>query len=69
MAAAEGAPSPGVAAALTAPGALTDRVRALFSYATTTNMSYVLAAAMFVVLFKGDVPPRCSAAGPACSRW
>ena len=54
---AEAAPSPGVAAALTAPGALTDRVHALFSYATTTNMSYVLAAAMFVVLFKDDVSP------------
>jgi signal transduction histidine kinase/CheY-like chemotaxis protein len=49
------APSPGVAAALTAPGALADRVRALFSYATTTNLSYVLAAAVFVVLFRGDV--------------
>jgi len=53
----ESAPGPGVAAALTAPGALTDRVRALFSYATTTNMSYVLAAAMFVALFKDDVSP------------
>ena len=53
----DAAPSPGVAAALTAPGALTDRVHALFSYATTTNMSYVLAAAMFVVLFRGDVSP------------
>jgi len=48
---------PGVAAALTAPGALTDRVRALFSYATTTNLSYVLAAGMFVVLFHADVAP------------
>jgi len=57
MAGADAAPGPGVAAALTAPGALTDRVRALFSYATTTNMSYVLAAAMFVFLFKGDVSP------------
>ncbi|HSW26018.1 MAG TPA: hybrid sensor histidine kinase/response regulator, partial [Burkholderiaceae bacterium] len=54
---AEAAPGPGVAAALTAPGALTDRVRALFSYATTTNLSYVLAAAMFGVLFKDDVAP------------
>ena len=53
---AEGAaPSPGVAAALAAPGALTDRVHALYSYATTSNLSYVLAAVMFVVLFKGDV--------------
>ncbi|HEY6511860.1 MAG TPA: hybrid sensor histidine kinase/response regulator [Burkholderiaceae bacterium] len=57
VAGAEAAPGPGVAAALTAPGALTDRVRALFSYATTTNMSYVLAAVMFVVLFKGSVSP------------
>jgi len=48
---------PGVAAALTAPGALTDRVHALFSYATTTNLSYVLAAGMFVVLFHADVAP------------
>jgi signal transduction histidine kinase/CheY-like chemotaxis protein len=51
------AAEPGVAAALTAPGALTDRVHALFSYATTTNLSYVLAAGMFVVLFQGDVSP------------
>src|SRR5262245_26352112 len=51
----DGAPSPGVAAALTAPGALADRVHALYSYATTSNMSYVLAAVMFVVLFHGDV--------------
>jgi signal transduction histidine kinase/CheY-like chemotaxis protein len=57
MPASEAAPEPGVAAALTAPGALTDRVHALFSYATTTNMSYVLAAAMFVALFKDDVSP------------
>ena len=55
VAGADAAPGPGVAAALTAPGALTDRVRALFSYATTTNLSYVLAAAMFAVLFKDDV--------------
>jgi len=55
MAGAEAAAAPGVAVALTAPGALTDRVHALFSYATTTNLSYVLAAAMFVVLFQGDV--------------
>jgi len=52
----DAAPSPGVAAALTAPGALADRVHALYSYATTSNLSYVLAAVMFVVLFKGDVP-------------
>ena len=51
------APSPDVAGVLTAPGALTDRVHALFSYATTSNLSYVLAAVMFVVLFKGDVSP------------
>ncbi|HET7526032.1 MAG TPA: HAMP domain-containing sensor histidine kinase, partial [Burkholderiaceae bacterium] len=57
MQAAEPAPHEGVAAALTAPGALTDRVHALYSYATTSNLSYVLAAAMFIVLFKGDVDP------------
>src|SRR5262245_26784610 len=50
-------PEPGVATALTAPGALTDRVHALFSYATTTNLSYVLAAGMFVLLFREDVSP------------
>ena len=41
-AAPEAAPSPGIAAALTAPGALVDHVHALFSYAATTNLSYVL---------------------------
>jgi signal transduction histidine kinase/CheY-like chemotaxis protein len=49
--------SPGVAAALTARGALADRVHALFSYATTTNLSYVLAAVTFVVLFRDAVSP------------
>ncbi|HSC00960.1 MAG TPA: hybrid sensor histidine kinase/response regulator, partial [Burkholderiaceae bacterium] len=44
-----------LAAALAAPGALTDRVHALYSYATTSNLSYMLAAVMFVVLFYGDV--------------
>jgi two-component system, sensor histidine kinase len=53
----ESAPSPGVAAALTAPGALADRVHALFSYAATTNLSYVLAAVTFVALFRGAVSP------------
>ncbi len=51
----DSAPSPGIAAALTAPGALADRVHALFSYAATTNLSYVLAAVTFVALFHGDV--------------
>ncbi len=53
----ESAPSPGIAAALTAPGALADRVHALFSYAATTNLSYVLAAVTFIALFRGDVSP------------
>src|SRR5687768_18594756 len=53
----ESVPSPGIAAALTAPGALADRVHALFSYAATTNLSYVLAAVTFVALFKGAVSP------------
>ncbi|HEX6019495.1 MAG TPA: hybrid sensor histidine kinase/response regulator [Burkholderiaceae bacterium] len=44
-----------LAAALAAPGALTDRVHALYSYATTSNLSYMLAAVMFVVLFHGSV--------------
>jgi len=44
-----------LAAALAAPGALTDRVHALYSYATTSNLSYMLAAVMFVVLFRGSV--------------
>ncbi len=44
-----------LAAALAAPGALTDRVHALYSYATTSNLSYTLAAVMFVVLFHGSV--------------
>jgi signal transduction histidine kinase/CheY-like chemotaxis protein len=51
----DSAPSLGIAAALTAPGALADRVHALFSYAATTNLSYVLAAVTFVALFHGDV--------------
>src|SRR5262245_36462304 len=55
MPGADAAPQQGVAAALAAPGALTDRVHALYSYATTSNLSYVLAAAMFGVLFYGDV--------------
>jgi two-component system, sensor histidine kinase len=50
-------PRPGVAAALTARGALADRVHALFSYAATTNLSYVLAAVTFVVLFRDAVSP------------
>ena len=50
-------PSPGIAAALTAPGALADRVHALFSYAATTNLSYVLAAVTFVALFRDAVSP------------
>jgi signal transduction histidine kinase len=53
----DSAPSLGIAAALTAPGALADRVHALFSYAATTNLSYVLAAVTFVALFRGDVSP------------
>jgi signal transduction histidine kinase len=57
------APSPGVAAALAAPGALADRVHALYSYATTSNLSYMLAAVMFVVLFHGDV------AGAVLGSW
>lgn len=56
-AATDAAPSPGIAAALTAPGALADRVHALFSYAATTNLSYVLAAVTFVALFKDAVSP------------
>jgi len=44
-----------LAAALAAPGALADRVHALYSYATTSNLSYMLAAVMFVVLFHGSV--------------
>ncbi len=56
-AAPEAAPSPGIAAALTAPGALADRVHALFSYAATTNLSYVLAAVTFIALFRGAVSP------------
>lgn len=45
------------AAVLAAPGALTDRVHALFSYAGTTNLSYLLAATTLVLLFKGAVSP------------
>ena len=39
------------------PGALSDRVRALFSYAGTTNLSYLLAAVSLVLLFSGAVSP------------
>ncbi|MCW5658260.1 MAG: hybrid sensor histidine kinase/response regulator [Burkholderiaceae bacterium] len=53
----DSASGPGVAAALTAPGALADRVHALFSYAATTNLSYVLAAATFIALFHDAVSP------------
>jgi two-component system, sensor histidine kinase len=42
-------------AVLAVPGTLTDRVRALFSYAGTTNLSYLLAALMFLWLFHGAV--------------
>ena len=45
------------AAVLAAPGALTDRVRSLFSYAGTTNLSYVLAAVTLGLLFKDAVSP------------
>jgi signal transduction histidine kinase/CheY-like chemotaxis protein len=51
------AAAPGIAAALTARGALADRVHALFSYAATTNLSYVLAAVTFIALFKDAVSP------------
>jgi two-component system, sensor histidine kinase len=53
----QAAAGPGIAAALTAHGALADRVHALFSYAATTNLSYVLAAITFIALFNGAVSP------------
>ena len=45
----------GAEAVLAVPGTLTDRVHALFSYAGTTNLSYLLAALMFLWLFHGAV--------------
>jgi len=56
LSATDASASPGTALAQAAPGTLTDRVRALFSYAGTTNLSYLLAALMFVWLFRGAVP-------------
>jgi signal transduction histidine kinase len=45
------------AAVLAAPGALTDRVRALMSYAGTTTLSYLLAGLTLAWLFQGAVAP------------
>ncbi len=45
----------GAEAVLAVPGTLTDRVHALYSYAGTTNLSYLLAALMFLWLFHGAV--------------
>jgi signal transduction histidine kinase len=38
-------------------GVMTDRVHALFSYSGTTMVSYLLAAVMVVLLFRGAAPP------------
>jgi two-component system, sensor histidine kinase len=48
--------APSAAAARRAPGALADRVRALFSYAGTTLVGNLLGALVLLALFSGSAP-------------